>query len=160
MSTRSGFWIILCLPIFLSVQASPAIEQTLSKQPNARIGELLDMIEMAEPASIAQIELGMELIEAVYQTKFRGIDAQTIEKMATMIETGGGPLRVIVSRALGEIGPPAYRALPALQKAAEVDGEVLKQYYGVAVGPEGPYEAEIEAILRIKGEPERPNPPN
>src|SRR5580704_7986010 len=106
MSTRSGFWIILCLPIFLSVQASPAIEQTLSKQPNARIGELLDMIEMAEPASIAQIELGMELIEAVYQTKFRGIDAQTIEKMATMIETGGGPLRVIVSRALGEIGPP------------------------------------------------------
>ncbi|SRR5258706_8144323 len=160
MSTRIGTVIAVCLLIFLNVQASPGIEQAQSKESNARIGELLDMIEMAEPASTAQFQLGNELVEAVYQAKFRGIDDRTLEKMTTMIENGGGPLRAIIARALGEIGPPAYRSLPALQKAAEADEEVLKQYYGIAVGPEGPYEMEMEAIRRIKGDPEHQNPSN
>lgn len=118
------------------------------------INEILDAIEAAEPFSVRQQELSVALLDAIDCASPAIIDEATISRMANIVKSGEGFTRVIAARALGEIGPPAKSALPALQRALKVDGEVLKQTFGIAVGPEGPYEAEVKAIRRINGEPE------
>jgi HEAT repeat protein len=123
--------------------------QSQSGDINAKIAGLLKGIRSAGPYE--QDVLGGRLVEVIYQSLGVGIDEQTIDLMARLVESGDGHVRVIIARALMEIGPPASLALPSLRKAATEDLELLKQNYGIAIGPETPYEAETRAIEVITG---------
>jgi hypothetical protein len=126
-----------------------AAQSQVPNDINATVGRLLERMRITEPYSAAQDELGLELVEAVIGVRGVGVSEQTIDRMASIVESGDAHVRVFISHALRIIGPSARRALPALEKAAEADLEVAKQFYGFTVGPDGPYEAEKKAIDAI-----------
>ena len=116
-----------------------------------KIREMVRLLPSADYST--QDDLGFKLLEAIDLARPGDIAPATIELIASMLVGADGHVRVILARALGEIGPEAERALPKLQKAFDEDEKALRQLSGIAVGGETPYEAEQDAIRHIKGQP-------
>lgn len=115
-----------------------------------RIRNLILRIE-TEQSSGTRADLGLQLSDLVRHTDPAEIGPGEIDAIARLLRSRNDSIRAWAAAALGDIGPRARRAIPALEKALR---EVPMLYAGSIMKPELDSSAAIvPALERIRGEP-------
>ncbi|MDB6038997.1 MAG: repeat-containing protein [Verrucomicrobiales bacterium] len=111
-------------------RAIPALKALLQKGPSNRLSSVLEAIWLIDPP---EAEFGIPLLEAALKStepyesfsaarqlwKMTGDNSQSLPVLLSLLRANDSPWRLHTLRALGEFGPAARSALPAIKMLTE-----------------------------------------
>jgi hypothetical protein len=118
--------------------------------------ELADEVKVAPP-SADRGEMARRLERVIDRKRRRTAPKELVDKLINLMSDEDKQVRFWVAVALGDLGPQATPAIPALEKARKEDEDFLKKIGG---GRSGIWvmDAVDVALKKIRGEA-RPSPP-
>jgi uncharacterized protein (DUF2336 family) len=126
--------LLLSLPMVAVALAQPASEST---SPDNSITNVIDVIRriQTEPSPRKRSDLAEQLALLVRQAEPAKFDAKVVDDMAALLDDSEPSVRIWAAGALGNIGPYATRAVPALEKALrEEEAASASQLFVPALG--------------------------
>jgi HEAT repeats len=121
-----------------------------SHDPWRKVVELADEVKSAPP-SADRGEMARRLELLIKRKRRRTASKELVDKLINLMSDENGQVRSWVAVALGDLGPQAAPAIPALEKAREEDEALLRKIGG---GRSGIWvmDAVDVALKRIRGE--------
>lgn len=141
---------ILLLAWFSAMSASASSRPERQSDTVANIERLITQIQTEQSPRI-RWDLAQQLSDLVRRADPADINTDVIDHIAGLLSDRADFVRLWAAVALGNIGPPARRAIPALEKALS---ELPVLYSGAVMQPAlDSSGAIVPALRKIRGEP-------
>jgi hypothetical protein len=100
-----------------------------SQEPWRKMVELADKVKVA-PSSADRGEMARKLERLIDRKRRRTAPKELVDKLIILMGDENGQVRFWVAVALGDLGPQATPAIPALEKARKEDEALLEKIGG------------------------------